>query len=211
MKLRHRHRGIILDILAVVICILAIVGAYLGLRIALRTTTPWVAVASGSMSPALDTGDLVIVQGVPASEIKVGDIIVFDSPPDPYSTIHRVIRVQNQSQNKIFFVTKGDANSDEDVPVSEDLVHGHVIYRIPILGYLALDPSIVIILIIVIVIVILVWPEKGKRKIHLRRRKKRGEPIHMGATSFSSCFEATQQKRKCRNGQGQFEHESREL
>jgi signal peptidase len=211
MKLRHRHRRIILDISVVVICILSVVGIYLGLRIALRTTTPWVAVASGSMSPALDVGDLVIVQGVPANEIKVGDIIVFDSPPLSYSTIHRVVQIQNQSQNKIFFVSKGDANADEDAPVSEDLVHGRVIYRIPILGYLALEPSIAIILIIVIAVVILIWPEKGKRKIHLRKRKKRGESMHMGAPSFFSCFKTTQQNRKCRNSrnsQCQSEHES---
>jgi signal peptidase len=179
MKLKHRYRRIIVDISTVLICILSIAGFYLGLRIALRTTTPWIAVASGSMSPALNVGDLVIIQGVPPNQIKVGDIIVFDSPPSPYPTIHRVIRVQNQSQNKTSFVTKGDVNVDEDAPVAEDLVHGRVIYRIPILGYLALDPSISIILILVIVVVILIWPEKGKSRMHLRKRKKRREPMLM--------------------------------
>jgi signal peptidase I len=204
MKLKHRHRRIILDISAVAIFILAIAGIYFGLRIALGTTTPWVAVASGSMSPALNVGDLVIVEGVPANEIKVGDIIVFDSPPLTYSTIHRVVQIQNHSQNKIFFVTKGDANADVDAPVSEDLVHGRVVYRVPILGYLALDPSIAIILVMVIVVIIFIWPERGKKKAHVRKSKihlgkKRSEIVsctRLGA-SFSSCFETTQKNHKC--------------
>jgi signal peptidase I len=184
MKLKHKYRRIVLDISTVLVFILLIVGFYFGLRIALRTTTPWVAVASGSMSPALNVGDLVIIQGVTPSQIKVGDIIVFDSPPSPYPTVHRVVRIQNQSQNKTSFVTKGDANADEDAPVSEDLVHGRVIYRIPILGYLALDPSISIVLILVIVVVIVIWPEKGKSGIRLRKRKKQHEPVSLWAVIF---------------------------
>jgi signal peptidase len=170
MKLRPRHRKTILDISIVVICILSVAVIYLGLRFALATPTPWVAIASGSMSPSLEVGDLVIIQGVPASEIQVGDIIVYDSPLFTYPVVHRVIRIQNETQDKISFITKGDANAGEDAPVSEDSVHGRVIYRIPILGYLALDPSIPVIIIVAILIVILVWPEKSKKRFPIRKK-----------------------------------------
>lgn len=169
MKLKRRHRKIIVNVLILFGVVLSVLCVYLVLRIVLRTSTPWIAVASGSMRPALEVGDLVIVQGVPADEIKVGDIIIFDSPTKPHPTIHRVVRIEEQ-QGKIFFVTKGDASSLEDNPVSQDQVHGRVIYKIPFLGYLALDPAIPIILVMIIMVVMLLWPERDRRKVKLRKR-----------------------------------------
>ena len=167
MKLKPKHRKLIINILTIAIPILSVIAIYFGLQIALATTTPWVTVASGSMSPALEVGDLVIVQGVPASNIQVGDIIVFDSPQG-VRTIHRVTRIQTLPNGTIQFKTKGDANPNEELHwIPEQNVHGLVIHRIPYIGWLALDPTIPIIIISTIVIIIVIWPERSKR----RRRK----------------------------------------
>ena len=164
MKLKPKHRKIIIDVSAIAVVVLSVIGIYFGLQIALATTTPWVAIASGSMSPALKVGDLVIVQGVPPTNIQVGDIIVFD-PPQGSRTIHRVTKIQTLPNGTIQFKTKGDANPNEDLHwIPEQNVHGRVLYRIPYLGWLALDPTIPIIIIIIITIIILLWPEKHRKR-----------------------------------------------
>jgi len=164
MKLKPKHRKIIIDVLTVAVVVLSVMGIYFGLQITLATTTPWVAVASGSMSPALEAGDLVIVQGVSPTKIQVGDIIVFNPPQDGL-TVHRVTRIQTLSNGTIQFKTKGDANPDEDLYwISEQNVHGRVLYRIPYVGWLALDPTIPIIIIAIIIIIILLWPENRRKR-----------------------------------------------
>jgi len=166
MKLKPKHRKLIINILTVTIPILSIVAIYFGLQIFLTTKTPLVAVSSGSMSPTLEVGDIVIVQGAAPISIQIGDIIVFD-PPQGSRTIHRVINIQTLPNATFLFRTKGDANPEEDPEwISEQYVNGRVLYRIPYIGWLALDPTIPIIIIAIIIMVILLWPEK-----HWKRRK----------------------------------------
>ena len=162
MKLKPKQRKLIINILTIAIPILSVIAIYFGLQLALATTTPIVAVASGSMNPTLEVGDLIIVQGIPPADIQIGDIIVFDSPQG-IRTIHRVTRTQTLD-GTIQFKTKGDANPNEDLHwISEQNVHGRVLYRIPYLGWLALDPTIPIIIVIIIIIIILLWPEKRRK------------------------------------------------
>ena len=164
MKLKPKQRKLVINILTIAIPILSVVVIYFGLQFVLATKTPFIVVASGSMSPALEVGDLIIVQGIPPADIQIGDIIVFD-PPQGSRTIHRVTRIQTLPNGTIQFKTKGDANPNEDLRwVPEQNVHGRVLYRIPYLGWLALDPTIPIIIVIAIVIIILLWPEKHRKR-----------------------------------------------
>lgn len=90
-------------------------------------------VLTGSMSPTIVPGDLVIVKETPASEIKEGDIITFASTQSENITTHRVKQVIEEEEIK--FVTKGDANNVEDPnPVSEKLLVGKVVKYIGGLG-----------------------------------------------------------------------------
>jgi len=167
MKLKSKHRRLLIDAFTIAIIILATIGTYFGLRFFLATDMPFVAVASGSMTPGLEVGDLVIVQGVPASEIKEGDIIVFNKPDEKSQTIHRVITIETLANGTIRFKTKGDANPTEDPQwIPEQNVHGRVLYRIPYIGYMALIPAIPITIAVIVIIIILLWPEKTKRFHH---------------------------------------------
>ena len=149
--------------MAIIIILLAGVSFYFGLRFFLSTDMPLVAVASGSMRPTLEVGDLIIVQGIPASEIKVGDIIVFNQPGETSNTIHRVVAIETLANGTIEFRTKGDANPTEDPQwTPEQNVKGRVLYRIPYIGFMALIPTIPITVIIIIIIIALAWPEKPK-------------------------------------------------
>ncbi len=96
---------------------------------ALQTTTPVVAVFSESMVPTFLKGDMIIVEG--SKDIKVGDIIVYDSPLYKYPLIHRVITVSNEGVR-----TKGDSNRLEDPwTTPPEKIRGKAILRIPLLGW----------------------------------------------------------------------------
>jgi len=172
MEFKPRRRKLLIKTLIMIAIILIPVGIYIGLREILATPSPFVAVAGGSMSPALEVGDLLIVQGVPSNDIKIGDIIVFTPPPGYGSayTIHRVTQIQQLENGALLFKTKGDANDSEDPYwVPDSRVHGRPIRRIPYLGYLILDPTILIVITVLIIIIVLAWPERRKKFSPKRR------------------------------------------
>lgn len=91
-------------------------------------------VLSGSMTGSIDTGSIIAVKKIEASEIKKGDVITFKTGGDTVVT-HRVIGISNEDGLK--FATKGDANDQIDpMKTSENNVIGKVIFHLPLLGYL---------------------------------------------------------------------------
>ncbi len=85
---------------------------FMVLKFVLRSQIPLATVASGSMLPLLERGDLVFVQGVNPKEIKVGDIIVYRTCTGAF-IVHRVIEIIHKGSN-IYLVTKGDNNPYTD-------------------------------------------------------------------------------------------------
>ena len=121
----------------IAIVVIAFFTFWYGIRFALATDYPMLAVASGSMEPTLNVGDLIIVHGISnASDIYThlavvdsqtgnivggGDIIIFHTylpggqninPGHPDELI--VNRAINKTFNNVtgvwYFTTKGDAN-----------------------------------------------------------------------------------------------------
>ena len=91
-------------------------------------------VLTGSMSPVIEPGDLIIAMDVDADNLKEGDIITFRAPQNTLVT-HRIIGINEDGS----FVTKGDANNVEDLDLkanSENIV-GKYVFRIPKGGYIA--------------------------------------------------------------------------
>ncbi len=88
-------------------------------------------VASGSMVPVLDVGDLIVSSPLETFEdVAVGDIIVFNRPSDHDRVIvHRVDSVLND--NPYTLRAKGDANPASipgtDSPITEDEYIGNVV------------------------------------------------------------------------------------
>jgi signal peptidase I len=95
-------------------------------------------VLSGSMQPAIDRGDLVLVDRAPASTARPGDVVTFASPDGRDRTLtHRVVRVQRRG-GQLAFVTKGDANPvGERWSIPPDGRIGHVRAVVPWAGYAA--------------------------------------------------------------------------
>lgn len=92
-------------------------------------------IASGSMTPAMNPGDIAIIINAPPATIKIGDIIQYRTADAP--TIHRVIDIYT-SGNTLWFVTQGDANNAPDNPISQNQVMGKVIFIIPQLGWVSI-------------------------------------------------------------------------
>ncbi len=167
MKIRRKRRTLTRDALIIAVLIISVLLTYVGLRFFLATDSPFLVIASGSMTPALEVGDLVIVQGIQPQEIKINDIIAFDPPKEGIGrTVHRVIEIQPLPNGTLTFQTKGDANDIEDqYTLNAENIHGKAIIKIPYIGHLALNPAIPVIIITIIIIIVIFWPEE-KRKLH---------------------------------------------
>ena len=107
-------------------------------------------------SRTLQVGDVVMVQGVSPKDFNTNypesDIIVFPKPDNPDELIvHRIVATRS-IDGKMYFFTKGDGNSapdtydpwnsdNDNIPtgaVSQDLVVGKVVMRVPWVGYFAI-------------------------------------------------------------------------
>lgn len=92
-------------------------------------------IGSGSMSPAIEKGDVIILKGMKneeARKIKKGDVLVYNH--DNKIIVHRVIKKSNNGET-ISFKTKGDYNNAKDSwTVKQEDVIGIVKFRIRWVG-----------------------------------------------------------------------------
>lgn len=94
-------------------------------------------VLSGSMSPSIPAGSMVIVRPVDGADIEIGDVITYQlRPGDPTLVTHRVVGITYGAEPT--FITRGDANTivDRD-PVRVEQIRGEVWYAVPFVGHLA--------------------------------------------------------------------------
>lgn len=96
-------------------------------------------VATGSMVPVYNVGDVLVAKEIEPDKIKVGDDIVYQGEKGSYSgkvITHRVISIEQNEDNKYTIVTQGVANEQEDPEISDEQVYGKVIYKIHTLSVL---------------------------------------------------------------------------
>ncbi|MBI5906500.1 signal peptidase I [Candidatus Saccharibacteria bacterium] len=116
--------------LSAIIALMVVVMSF-GLVYSQAKGSKLLSVQSGSMVPALHKGDLVSVERVPESQLAVGDVITYVSASNTKRTItHRIISKEN---GKI--ITKGDANTVADQPITDKYVLGKVHYSLPYAGH----------------------------------------------------------------------------
>ena len=71
-------------------------------------------VRSGSMAPTVPTGSMVLVQRVPAADLRVGDVVAVDRP-DGGRVMHRIVAITPTDHGAMASLTlKGDANDEAD-------------------------------------------------------------------------------------------------
>ncbi|MFA7179509.1 MAG: signal peptidase I, partial [Dehalococcoidales bacterium] len=94
-------------------------------------------IASGSMQPTFNTGDIVMVAKMPAEKIDNGDIIVYRAS-ETMDIVHRVVDIEKKGSSLVF-TTRGDAYKFNDPePVLGENVIGKVIFSIPKIGWVAI-------------------------------------------------------------------------
>jgi signal peptidase len=93
-------------------------------------------VRSGSMTPAIETGDVVVAQSIDPLSTKVGQIVTFMDPDGSGRLLSHRVRAVHRNGSQVNFITQGDANTGQEmwnVPVGGQI--GRVLYRIPKVGY----------------------------------------------------------------------------
>jgi signal peptidase I len=176
---------------AIVVVVIVVFGFWFGAQIVSGTSIiPALAVASGSMyhpypsappytycdgwsnpfAPALQIGDLIIIQGVNPKDVYAhpgnGDILVFRAIDSNELIVHRAVG-ETVENGTIYFITEGDNNAGPgpSSPTPAANVIGKVILRIPWVGWLALFMSnssavyVIAVIIVLLIIVELALPE----------------------------------------------------
>jgi signal peptidase len=92
---------------------------------------------TGSMSPLINPGDVVLTAPVPVDDINVGDIITYHIPVEDHRVeTHRVTKIITNPDGTVAVQTKGDANNGVDpwlATIETGTVDRHVA-TIPYLG-----------------------------------------------------------------------------
>ena len=168
----------------IVAAILAVLIFWYSLTFILGTGNPILAVASESMEPVLYRGDLIIIEGVKnISDIHVGtkdsanpgDIIIFHEPQDSGELIvHRAVERIDNGDGTYSFRTWGDNNAVKDWwEVDQSEVVGRYLWKVPLLGHIALffSPLEVKIAFVILWIIVLLTLELAPS---VRKRLKNG-------------------------------------
>jgi signal peptidase len=104
------------------------VGALLGFRA--------LVVRSGSMAPAVQSGDVVVTRLVRPSAVEPGDVVTFRDPSRRGELVtHRVVQVRPE-EDRLAFVTRGDANTGEERwSIGRDGTVGSAAFRVAGAGH----------------------------------------------------------------------------
>ena len=74
-------------------------------------------VVSGSMSPGIRTGDLVVSRPEPITSVTEGDVITLTGSETHKLVTHRVLAISPNGRDSFGVVLKGDANDSPDAEV----------------------------------------------------------------------------------------------
>lgn len=93
-------------------------------------------VRSGSMTPAIETGDVVVTTMVRPSDVAVGDVVTFRDPSREGELVtHRVVKARFEG-GSFRFRTRGDANTgSERWSIEADGTLGRLWFTVPKAGY----------------------------------------------------------------------------
>ena len=95
----------------------------------------FIIVAGQSMEPAIQYGSVAVVERIPGTEARPGDVITFVDSGSRELVTHRVLGYDGDSPS---LLTKGDNNADADpLPVPVGNVRGRFLFAVPHVGSFA--------------------------------------------------------------------------
>lgn len=96
-------------------------------------------VATGSMEPKYEVGDILISKEINPNDIQIGDDIVYRGKEGSFNgkvVTHQVVSIRDEEGNKKI-ITKGIANTEEDPEIDSTQVYGKVIYKVNTLSFIS--------------------------------------------------------------------------
>lgn len=157
-KKTEKLTSLILNFLLIIVSIVIILGVYYIYQIKIIKNDyanlfgyTFFEVATGSMYPTIEIGDVVIVHIT--KDVKEKDIIVYKEGNNIIT--HRLIKEKGNE-----LIAKGDANNSEDKPIKENMVLGKVIKILPKVGIwrkVFISPEVVGLILIIITILSIVF------------------------------------------------------
>jgi signal peptidase len=91
---------------------------------------------SASMRPALNAGDVLVSQAVPAQSVRTGEIVSFSDPALGGRLVTHRVRAVHTADQRVYFLTRGDANAvPERWSVPQGAPVAKVDLRVPDLGW----------------------------------------------------------------------------
>ena len=88
-----------------------------------KGTSIRITAAGYSMYPAIKPGNTIIIKPVPHDELKCGMIIAWKREKD--LVVHRLV-LAYKSDEKKYYITRGDSCRSSDKPVTPDMIAGRV-------------------------------------------------------------------------------------
>ena len=96
-------------------------------------------VATGSMVPVYEVGDILISKEIKPEDIKVGDDLVYQGKKGTFAgkvVTQRVNSIEKQEDGNYKIITQGIANTAEDPEIDQTQVYGKVICKLHLLSFL---------------------------------------------------------------------------
>ena len=126
-------------------------------------------VATGSMTPKYEVGDVLVSKEVDPATIQVGDDIVYKGKEGSFKdkiVTHQVIMIEKENEN-YRIQTKGIANTKEDPEITQNEVVGKVIYKMGVLSLLqrAMSNNYVFYFVVFVPIVLLTFRQILKSRL----------------------------------------------
>ena len=133
-------------------------------------------VLTDSMSPEIQSGDLIICRQVDAEDVQVGDVISFFDPAGNGSSVvtHQVVGI-DQEADGLYFTTRGIANNADDaMPVPAENLVGTYKTRIPGAGNIAMfmqtTPGLIVC--VILPILLLIAYDMIRRRMYEKSKQK---------------------------------------
>lgn len=184
----HKVLTIVGTVLCVILLPILIINCILIVKSLSSDEVPSVAstlplvVLTDSMSPVIESGDLIICRAGVPENIQAGDVIAFFDPAGKDSSIvtHRVVEVTEQD-GEIAWRTKGDNNNTEDrllVP-ADQLVAVYSGIRLAGVGKAVLFMQTIpgLIVSVVLPVLILVGYDMIRRKVYENNSKRDADAL----------------------------------
>ena len=126
-------------------------------------------VATGSMVPEYEVGDVLVSKEVDPATIQVGDDIVYEGKEGTFKdkiVTHQVIMIEKENDN-YRIQTKGIANTKADPEITQNEVIGKVIYKMGVLSLLqrAMSNNYVFYFVVFVPIVLLTFRQILKSRL----------------------------------------------